>query len=145
MMTDVGDISSEIFAVISGQRCSKKSGRRSHNIEAEAIARDISASSGDPNATLVHTSSPVTAAYGPHMREEKRHPSKFTQWAPKAAARTGRLAQGALDIIVIPPMAISLTLSRGFHNVPLVFHDNTVRDLPRVTRMRSGLKAAGKV
>jgi hypothetical protein len=138
MMTDVGDISSEIFAVISGQRCSKKSGRRSHNIEA-------SASSGDPSATLVHTSSPVTAAYGPHMREEKRHPSKFTQWAPKAAARTGRLAQGALDIIVIPPMAISLTLSRGFHNVPLVFHDNTVRDLPRVTRMRSGLKAAGKV
>jgi hypothetical protein len=79
------------------------------------------------------------------MREEKRHPSKFTQWAPKAAARTGRLAQGALDIIVIPLMEISLTLSRGFHNVPLVFHDDTVRDLPRVTEMRSGLKAAGKV
>ncbi|GFF59046.1 sterol 3-beta-glucosyltransferase [Aspergillus udagawae] len=152
-MTDVGDISLEILAVISGQRCRKHSGRRSSNIEAEAIAWEISASSGDPSATLAHTPSRVTAAYDPgkkrsdrrvRMREEKQYPSKFTQWVPRAATRTERLAQEVLDFIVIPPMEISLTLSRGFHNVPLVFHDNTVRDIPRVTGMRSGLKAAGK-
>ncbi|KAF7183039.1 hypothetical protein CNMCM7691_002874 [Aspergillus felis] len=142
-VTDVGDISAEILAVISGQRCRKKSGRKPHNIEAEAMAREISASSGDPSATLVHAPSLVAAAGDPTMREEKRYPSKFTQWAPKAAARTERLALRVLDIIVIPPMDISLTLSRGFHNVSLVFHDNTVRDTPRVTGMRTGLKAAG--
>ncbi|GIJ88129.1 hypothetical protein Asppvi_007046 [Aspergillus pseudoviridinutans] len=133
--TDVGDIASEILAVISGQRCRQKSGGRTHSIEAEKMAREISASSGDPGAT---------AACETTMREEKRYPTKFTQRAAKAAARTGRLAQGALDFIVIPPMEISLTLSRGFHNAPLVFHDNTVRDTPRVTGMRTGLKAAGK-
>ncbi|KAF7167165.1 hypothetical protein CNMCM5623_000572 [Aspergillus felis] len=142
-VTDVGDISAEILAVISGQRCRKKSGRKPHNIEAEAMAREISASSGDPSATLVHAPSLVAAAGDPTMREEKRYPSKFTQWAPKAAARTEHLALRVLDIIVIPPMDISLTLSRGFHNVSLVFHDNTVRDTPRVTGMRTGLKAAG--
>ncbi|KAB8222972.1 hypothetical protein BDV33DRAFT_229054 [Aspergillus novoparasiticus] len=152
-VTDVGDVSLEILAVISGQRRRKYSGRRSPDIEAEAIARAISASSGDPSAALAHTASLVTAACDPGkkrsdrrvgMREEKRSPSGITQWVPRAAARTEHLAQEVLDIIVIPPMEISLTLSKGFHNAPLVFHDNSVRDIPRATGIRSGLKAAGK-
>ncbi|RHZ52338.1 hypothetical protein CDV55_102067 [Aspergillus turcosus] len=152
-MTDVGDISTDILAVILGRRCCKDSGRRDQDIETDAIAREILSSSGDPGTQLAHAPSPVTTAgepgskwsdRRPEAQVEKRYPSKFTQLAPKAAARTKRLAQGVMNIIVVPPMDITLTLSRGFHNVPLVFHDDTVRDLPKVTGMRSGLQAAGK-
>jgi hypothetical protein len=153
-MTDVGDISLEILDMISGRRCRKDSGRRDQDIQAESIAREILSSCGDHRTQLVDAPSLVTTACDPgskwsdtraNAQGEKRSPSKFTHLPPKAAARIKRLAQGVMNIIVVPPMDITLTLSRGFHNMPLVFHDDTVRDLPKVTGMRSGLQAAGKV
>ncbi|RHZ46605.1 glycosyltransferase [Aspergillus thermomutatus] len=152
LMIDVGDVSSEIFTVISGKRFRKDASGRGQNVEAEAIINELVASSEDPGGVFAHNPSLVTAACDtasilPNRRDkmrEKQYPSKPAQFLPKAAARTGRLAQEVLNILTIPPMEITLTISRGFHNVPLVFHDDTVRDFPKVTGMQSGLQAAGK-
>lgn len=36
-------------------------------------------------------------------------------------------------------------MARGFHNLPKMYGDETVRPLEKVTDVQSGLQAAGKV
>ena len=43
------------------------------------------------------------------------------------------------------PMDFTLNISKGFHNVPKLYGDSTVRETEKVTGLGSGLKAAGKV
>ncbi|RHZ61981.1 uncharacterized protein CDV56_101485 [Aspergillus thermomutatus] len=41
-------------------------------------------------------------------------------------------------------MDLTLSLSRGFHNAPLLYHDETVTPAPTVTNLWTGLQAAGE-
>ncbi|OQD79787.1 hypothetical protein PENANT_c044G03104 [Penicillium antarcticum] len=50
----------------------------------------------------------------------------------------------ALRLVVWFPTDLSLSISRGFHNAPMLYHDPMVRPTPKVTHIRSGFKAAGK-
>lgn len=43
------------------------------------------------------------------------------------------------------PMDFTLNIARGFHNVPKLYGDESVRQPDKITGFRSGLKAAGKV
>ena len=43
------------------------------------------------------------------------------------------------------PMDITHNMARGFHNLPKMYGDETVRPLEKVTDVQSGLQAAGKV
>jgi hypothetical protein len=43
------------------------------------------------------------------------------------------------------PFEVSLSAARGFHNVPRLYGDDTVRANERITGVWSGLRAAGKV
>ena len=43
------------------------------------------------------------------------------------------------------PFEVSLSAAKGFHNVPRLYGDETVRPHDRITGVWSGLKAAGKV
>ncbi len=43
------------------------------------------------------------------------------------------------------PMDITHNVARGFHNLPKMYGDETVRPLEKVTDVQSGLQAAGKV
>jgi len=43
------------------------------------------------------------------------------------------------------PFEVTLSAARGFHNTPLLYGDETVRPLERITGIRSGIEAAGKV
>jgi len=43
------------------------------------------------------------------------------------------------------PMDITHNVARGFHNLPQMYSDDTVRPLEKVTDVQSGLQAAGKV
>ena len=43
------------------------------------------------------------------------------------------------------PMDFTLSLARGFHNAPKLYGDDMVRHPDKVTGIRTGLKAAGKV
>ena len=43
------------------------------------------------------------------------------------------------------PMEMLLATAQGLHNAPKLYGDRTVRQMPKVTGVRSGVKAAGKV
>ena len=59
--------------------------------------------------------------------------------AQRASLRT-------LDLLLLLPMDLTLSLSRGFHNAHiLLYHDGTVPPVPRVINFRTGCKAAKKV
>lgn len=52
----------------------------------------------------------------------------------------GRFAKA----LVQSPMELSVSITKGFHNVPRLYGDDTVRPQQRVSDFRSGVKAAGK-
>ena len=62
-----------------------------------------------------------------------------------AGYRTGQWARHVLDWVIMVPGDATLSLSRGFHNAPRLYHDHMVGALPRVMGIRSGFQAAGKV
>ena len=43
------------------------------------------------------------------------------------------------------PMDFTMSLATGFRNAPKLYGDETVRDIDRVTGLKSGLRVAGKV
>lgn len=78
-------------------------------------------------------------------KKRRRHERKLESCRARTAVCTSRLSLRILDLIVLPLMDMALTLSRGFRNLPLVYHDDTVNDAPKVTGIRTGIEAAGKV
>ena len=62
-----------------------------------------------------------------------------------AGYRAGQWAKHVLDWVIMVPGDATLSLSRGFHNAPRLYHDQMVGALPRVMGIRSGFQAAGKV
>lgn len=50
-----------------------------------------------------------------------------------------------LRLIILLPTDVSLSMARGFHNAPKLYHDPTVNDVPQVISIQSGFRAAGKV
>lgn len=42
------------------------------------------------------------------------------------------------------PMDITLSTAQGLHNAPKIYGDRTLREMPKVTGLGSGLNAAGK-
>lgn len=152
-LRDTGHVSSEVLTTIS-RRGHQRDCETGQIVEAEGTTSEILSYLENSGAPLAHISSLVTPTCDTEcersnarskLRREKPYVSRFSQSLPTANAHTSRLAQGVLDLIVIPPMEITHTLSRGFHNLPLLFHDDTVRDIPKVNGLRSGLQAAGKV
>ncbi|TDZ37258.1 Sterol 3-beta-glucosyltransferase UGT80B1 [Colletotrichum spinosum] len=61
-------------------------------------------------------------------------------YANEVGEGVGKTAQA----IARAPVDLSMALAQGFHNAPRLYGDDTVRRPPRVTGIRSGLKAAGK-
>ncbi|PTB34733.1 uncharacterized protein TrAFT101_006377 [Trichoderma asperellum] len=53
-------------------------------------------------------------------------------------------AKYALNFVLVLPTNLTLSLSRGFHNAPRLYHDDTVHSIPKVMEIKSGLRAAGK-
>jgi hypothetical protein len=58
---------------------------------------------------------------------------------------TGKGVQRIVGAALKSPMDFSLALSRGFHNVPKLYGDDSVREVDKVTGMQSGIKTATKV
>jgi hypothetical protein len=56
-----------------------------------------------------------------------------------------RLGKRLLNWAITVPTDVTLSLSKGFHNAPKLYHDRTVAKTPTVMGVRSGFRAAGKV
>lgn len=58
---------------------------------------------------------------------------------------SSRMSKKFLKTILWLPTDLTLSLSKGFHNAPMLYHDQMVKELPKVISFRSGLAAAGTV
>lgn len=153
-MIDMRDVASDIIEVVSGTRRSSHSRGKCQESQ-DWLQRDQSASAEEQYPTQAGTPLVLrndwdqvrrgSSSGRPGKQGRKGNISTFGNFLPSTVAHASRWAQEILNMIVIPPMEISLTLSKGFHNAPLLFHDDTVRDSPSVTGIRSGLGAAGTV
>lgn len=56
-----------------------------------------------------------------------------------------RFGKRLLNWLITIPTDVTLSLSKGFHNAPKLYHDRTVAETPTVMGVRSGFRAAGKV
>lgn len=63
----------------------------------------------------------------------------------EAASHGNKMSKKFLRLIILLPTDVSLSMARGFHNAPKLYHDTTVKDIPQVISIRSGFRAAGKV
>lgn len=57
----------------------------------------------------------------------------------------GRMSMKLLKTIIWLPTDLTLSLSKGFHNAPKLYHDQMVKATPKVIGFRSGVRAAGTV
>ncbi|PKX91190.1 putative UDP-glucose,sterol transferase [Aspergillus novofumigatus IBT 16806] len=55
-----------------------------------------------------------------------------------------RFGKRLLNWAITIPTDVTLSLSKGFHNAPKLYHDRTVAKTPTVMGVRSGFRAAGK-
>lgn len=62
-----------------------------------------------------------------------------------ASYKVGQVGKHVVDWAIMLPGDITLSLSRGFHNAPKLYHDRTVTGFPKVIGTRSGFYAARKV
>lgn len=72
---------------------------------------------------------------------EARSSSISLETAVDTGKGIGRIVGAGLK----SPMDFTLSLARGFHNAPKLYGDDMVRHPDKVTGIRSGFKAAGKV
>jgi hypothetical protein len=87
------------------------------------------------------------------LQLEKSHTmtsgSKFPQQKKSTVSELqyqgGRLSKKLLKTVIWLPTDVTLSLSKGFHNAPNLYHDPMVKSTPKVIGLRSGLRAAGKV
>ena len=61
------------------------------------------------------------------------------------AKDSGKGVSGIVGAGLKAPMDITHNVARGFHNLPRMYGDETVRPLEKVTDVQSGFQAAGKV
>lgn len=107
---------------------------------AEFYAHSIHSRGGD-TIKLSPTESKVSSSKEVSPKKDYR----ILQTSSGVAVGTSK----ALGKIIIAglksPFEISLSAARGFHNVPRLYGDDTVRPHERITGVWSGLRAAGKV
>ncbi|GAB1194029.1 hypothetical protein APSETT444_003266 [Aspergillus pseudonomiae] len=56
---------------------------------------------------------------------------------------TSKFAKQVLNYAIMLPTDLTLSLAKGFHNAPKLYHDTTVQRIPRVRNVKSGFRAAG--
>jgi hypothetical protein len=77
-------------------------------------------------------------SYGKRRRRARKVLSETRYHAAKSAKH-------ALNFVLVLPTDFTLSLSKGFHNAPKLYHDDTVEPMPKVIGIKSGFRAAGKV
>lgn len=59
--------------------------------------------------------------------------------------KASRFLKHLLECVILLPTDLTLSLSKGCHNAPKLYHDNTVQKIPKVMGINSGFRAAGTV
>lgn len=161
IMMSIVDIPHEVKRTIKPSRTSSKGGdspsssqqvmESSRNLESESEKSSTelrtarhSALSGEERREP--TTSKETGSSSPSRKSQQ---STVTDSAEKfnleTAINSTRAAGKILNVGMRAPTIFTMAVARGFHNAPLLYGDDTVREPHRVTGIKSGFKAATKV
>ena len=88
----------------------------------------------------VHT---IQLSSVPHSKHS-HHIDPGDKSSHKAAVRAERGATVAAAVTLRPVMDFTLAVSRGFHNAPKLYGDDTVRTQDKIVDFKTGIAAAGK-
>jgi hypothetical protein len=141
-------------------RLAKMSKKRRHRKEEKQKRRAAKASKGNKNgATRSRSGTAESQTNGNSAAKENGPASPDARQALSRADTTATDAEGnpveeialtaakgvgkSATALARAPVDLAVALSQGFHNAPRLYGDPTVRAPPRVTGMKSGLKAAG--
>jgi hypothetical protein len=92
----------------------------------------------ESEASSISQSSAVTT--DPHHKHHNYHHHHLHERLDHAKRAASHVAEIGLAV----PMDFANSLAQGFHNVPRLYQDHTVRPQENVTGIKSGLQAAGK-
>ncbi|KAJ5937623.1 Sterol 3-beta-glucosyltransferase UGT80B1 [Penicillium verhagenii] len=77
------------------------------------------------------------------MRDEIM-PSHAHNMLYVAASHGRTMSMKFINVVIWLPTDLALSMSKGFHNAPKLYHDRTVKSTPKVKGVRSGFRAAGR-
>ncbi|RMJ22522.1 glycosyltransferase family 1 protein [Aspergillus sp. HF37] len=99
--------------------------------------------STDPDAFETEDQLRSLRLTGQETRRARQRLVSKPQLADTGAAMN-RFAKRVLKAAILLPADFTVSLSRGFHNAPKLYHDRMVKATPRVVGVRSGFRAAGE-
>jgi hypothetical protein len=71
-------------------------------------------------------------------------PSKHRGFFSEVGIHGSRMGKKFVNFVIWLPTDLTLSMSKGFHNAPKLYHDYTVKSTPKVYGVRSGFRAAGQ-
>jgi hypothetical protein len=95
-------------------------------------------------STLVEASA-VDSTKDTRIRKHARTITDIRDLDMDGIVSAGKSAAKVVNVGLRAPASFAMAVAKGFHNMPLLYGDDTVREHPKVTGIKSGLKAAGKV
>jgi hypothetical protein len=99
----------------------------------------------DINETETESSDTHQAQEVVHTRKHARTISDIRDLDLEGLVGAAKSAAKLVNVGLRAPANFTMAVARGFHNTPLLYGDETVREQSKVTGIKSGLKAAGKV
>ncbi|KAF5862118.1 hypothetical protein ETB97_012102 [Aspergillus alliaceus] len=76
-------------------------------------------------------------------KQAKEDKNGTKEFLTETGYHTTKFAKQVLNFALMLPTDLTLSLAKGFHNAPKLYHDTTVQKIPRVLNVRSGFRAAG--
>ncbi|GAD99173.1 UDP-glucose,sterol transferase, putative [Paecilomyces variotii No. 5] len=114
-----------------------QSSTRNHDDNAESDQEDMSISSVDDVDGEISAEQEIQRLTRVHSRARRN--------LVHTGDKTARLAKHSLKFALVIPRDISLSMSKGFNNLPRLYNDTTVQSTPTVRGIRTGFGAAQKV
>lgn len=121
------------------------------NSQEEAAAASETTSTGDSaqeEAAVASEAEGQLQDLRAASQETKRARAPLAKQCDKlcdAGITFNRFARRLLNSVILLPMDFTLSLSKGFHNAPKLYHDRMVKTTRKVMGIRSGFKIAGQV
>ncbi|OJJ45897.1 hypothetical protein ASPZODRAFT_98895 [Penicilliopsis zonata CBS 506.65] len=138
-ITGLADMPFELVGITQQYHQNHQCHRRKRSAPDENSRHSVDSSSSYSSSSSSSSSSALSISTDISTTSEPSLPvTKATK-----KSRIPRWSKQMLDVLIVPPMDVTLTLSRGFHNMPRLYHDRTVKPTPKVTDVRTGLQAAG--
>jgi hypothetical protein len=93
-----------------------------------------------------HPSGPSSSVSNIGSSSSRREPGsgKSNDMMRQTGAHSSKGAGRFAKALVQSPMELSVSITKGFHNIPKLYGDDTVRPQQRVSDLKSGFKAVGK-